>query len=338
MTFRVPAGNGTRAPRRRWVVTTTAAAGVAGLAAASLASRPDRPVAPGLTTPGPVTTVLLPLAELVAMLAALLTVGALLVVLLTRRPDGRLDQAAPRYLAVASRAAAVWAVAALLGTLLRASDIAGRPVLDVLTGGRLLEYLWLLPPTRTALAAALCALVVAVAARRVAGPDGVVLLLAVTGSGLALPVFTGHAATAGNHTLAVGALLVHVAGVAAWVGGLAGLALLLTGDARRLGVALPRFTTVATVAFVAVGLSGTLSAVTRLSALDDLWRTPYGWLVLAKVVALVVLGVLGWRFRRAVVGSAHRVRAQFTRLAGGELVLMAVTVGLAVALSRTPTP
>ena len=77
-------------------------------------------------------------------------------------------------------------------------------------------------------------------------------------------------------------------------------------------------------------LSGLVNAWVRLGAVDQLWSSRYGLLVLGKVTALVALGVFGWWHRR-------RSRS-FLRLAAGEVVVMAATVGLAVALSRTPTP
>jgi cytochrome c oxidase assembly factor CtaG len=62
--------------------------------------------------------------------------------------------------------------------------------------------------------------------------------------------------------------------------------------------------------------------------------TTYGLLVLGKVVALVALGVFGVAQRRRIVSAG----SSFLRLATTELFVMAAAVGLAVALSRTPTP
>lgn len=106
----------------------------------------------------------------------------------------------------------------------------------------------------------------------------------------------------------------------------------------------------------------TLNAGVRLGEPSALLSSSYGALVLVKVAALVMLSALGWQHRRRSVaalsrgsdsghrdgqdgqdgqdasGAARPVRVAFVRLAVLELTLMAVTMAVAVALSRTPTP
>jgi putative copper resistance protein D len=83
-----------------------------------------------------------------------------------------------------------------------------------------------------------------------------------------------------------------------------------------------------------VAVSGVANARVRLVGWGDLFSTPYGRLIMAKIVALVVLGFFGWRQRRRILATGGRFLAFVT----GELLVMAATIGLAVALSRTPTP
>jgi putative copper resistance protein D len=65
--------------------------------------------------------------------------------------------------------------------------------------------------------------------------------------------------------------------------------------------------------------------------------TAYGRIVLGKLVALLVLGALGRAHRTQTLESLVRGhRGAFVRLATAEVVIMAATIGLAVALSRTP--
>ena len=58
--------------------------------------------------------------------------------------------------------------------------------------------------------------------------------------------------------------------------------------------------------------------------------TRYGALVIAKAAALVLLGVLGLLTRRRMAAG----RVPVLRWAGVEVTLMAVTLGLAAALSQ----
>jgi hypothetical protein len=100
----------------------------------------------------------------------------------------------------------------------------------------------------------------------------------------------------------------------------------------------PAFSTVALACFALVGASGLGNAWTRLGSSTSVWSTGYGALVLAKVCALGVLGVLGWTHRRRTLPHLLAGRPHsFLRLATGEIAVVAATVGLAVALARTPT-
>ncbi|UOT08544.1 cytochrome c oxidase assembly protein (plasmid) [Rhodococcus opacus] len=73
----------------------------------------------------------------------------------------------------------------------------------------------------------------------------------------------------------------------------------------------------------------------------ELLSSTYGMLVLAKVAALVVVGVLGWRQRVVAVtalAADPQDRSMFTRLAVVETAILMITIGIAVALGRTPPP
>ena len=86
--------------------------------------------------------------------------------------------------------------------------------------------------------------------------------------------------------------------------------------------------------------SGVVNALVRIR-LPDLVRTEYGWLVIGKLVALCLLGVLGWRQRRTGIAALRAdpgARAPLIRLALVEAVLFGATFGIAVGLGRTPPP
>jgi putative copper resistance protein D len=87
---------------------------------------------------------------------------------------------------------------------------------------------------------------------------------------------------------------------------------------------------------VAAAASGLLSAWVRLSGAGDLLTTSYGRLVLLKAVLLGAIAAIGFWHRRATVPrlQSDPTRLLFVRIAAVEVLVMAATVGVAVALSR----
>ncbi len=101
-----------------------------------------------------------------------------------------------------------------------------------------------------------------------------------------------------------------------------------------------RFSAVALMAFVVIAISGVVNAAVRVP-LTAVWSSTYGVLILAKVAALVLTGLAGWRQRKIAIAELTKDPSDgrtFIRLAVVESVVLAVTVGIAVALGRTPPP
>ena len=295
------------------------------------------PSVAGLPDAGPVTGWALPGVRLLSDLAALTTVGALLLasVLLPSGPAG-LPAVAVVAVRSAAWSAALWSVAAVLLWVLTTAETVGvrlssLPLRDLADQAAL-------GPGRALLAVAVLAGVVAGGCGRVHAASGSRRLLLLAGLGLLPTTLTGHAAGAADHELAVSALVVHVVAATVWAGGLLAIVLFLRRPAD-LAPAVRRFSAVALACFVLVALSGLLSTYGRLGLSVAAWTSGYGALVLAKTAALVVLGAMGWQHRRRLVPAlaAGRPRA-FLSFAGAELSVMSGAFALAVALSRTPTP
>ena len=229
--------------------------------------------------------------------------------------------------------AGAWLVLVLLGVGFRAAEAYGRPV-GALGATELRTFAFTLTAGRGLLLTAGCAATVLVcAAVRTRDPDRVpqrvVLVAALLGS--LAPAVTGHAGTSADHQLAVVTVALHVAAAALWVGGL-GAVVVVAGPRRRLlDAVLPRFSTLAGGCIACVVVSGVLNAVLRVSSVGALVTTGYGWLVLAKSVCVVALGGLGWLARRRLAAR----RLPVLRWAGIEVAVMAVTIGLAAALTQT---
>ncbi|MGW5263703.1 cytochrome c oxidase assembly protein [Microbispora sp. NPDC004025] len=327
-------------PRRRGVVVPAVAATAFAVLALALwfgGGRPQ-PAIKGLPSPGALTTWGLPVVRLVHDVCAVATVGVLLAAVVLAPASGR------AVVRTAGAWALGWAASAAVTEVLTLSDFLGLPPGDALRSGALSAFLFHVPQGQAFLTVTVAALAVAAGSLLPHGPRhwSTLLrpvLLAVAVLAVLPPAYVGHSASAADHNLAVLSLMAHVGAVALWIGGLYALVAHLRA-APGLTVAVRRFSTLALGCFAAVGASGALNAWVRLGSLPLLWQSRYGLLVLAKVAALGVLGWFGWRHRRATIGAMETggVRAPFLRLACGEIAVMAGTLGLAVALGRTPPP
>lgn len=336
----VPAAEGPR-PTGGLLVAT---AGLAGLVAASLAalSATRALVLLGLPDPGALTTYGLPFVTAVGEVAAVLAIGFLLFAafLVPPQRSGVLDVDGYRAIRTASTAAAVWCVSALLLVPLSLSDTSGQPLSAALTPTVIISSIGQVDVAKSWAWTAALAFLLVVGTRVVLrwGWTPPLLMLALA---TLLPLgLSGHSSAGGSHDIATNSLVLHIAAASIWAGGLAAL----LAHARRRGahtdVATRRFSAIALVAFIVMGVTGVMNAAVRLP-LSDLFSTTYGRLVLAKVTALVVLGGFGWAHRRrsvAALAANPEARGPLVRLAGVEVLVLMATVGLAVGLSRTPPP
>ena len=301
-----------------------------------------RPVVdvPGIPSAGALTDWLTPLARVMFQLLATCCIG-LLVASAALIPSSRdvLSVAAARAARLASWCALAWAVAALFVLVLTLSETLALSLSETLNVDVLTTYVTEVPQGASWLTSAALAVFTALAAREADRPIGAWTALGLAVLTLLPPAITGHSAASGDHDLATSSLVVHIVGVALWVGGLAALWWYARTDGRYLSMAASRFSSMAVWAFVAVGVSGVINAALRVPEVSDLWSTGYGRLIVVKVLAFVCLGFAGWWHRRTslaqLVGGDSR---GFTRLALGEVTLMVATIGVAVALSQTAPP
>ena len=298
------------------------------------------PAPAGIPDAGLATEWALPLTRLTADLAAAGTVGLLLLAAaFVPSTKDVLSRGARRAARTATWAAAVWAAAAAAVAVMTLSDVLALPVPQVLRPSVLLTYLPDLPSASAWAVSAALAAVTALAAFSSRRPPAAWVALLVALAAVVPPALTGHAASAGDHDLAVSSLVVHVVAVVVWVGGLLGLVWYARTDGRFLGTAARRYSPVALAAFLAVGASGVANALVRLPQASDLWSTGYGRLVMVKLMLFVVLGGIGWWHRTRTLPQLDRGEpGAFRTFAGFEALVMVSVVGVAVALSRTPTP
>ena len=272
-----------------------------------------------------------------ALTIGLLVVGALFA---PGRKTPAVTLQAARY-AVAS--GVVWVVATLLGVVLGFADAAGTPVGHPEFWSQLTEFVWTLETLRVAIISALVAAVATTVAAMSLTRKGIATAAFLAVAALLPLALAGHASGNADHETAVNTIAAHLVGASLWIGGLLALVVLRPALGRHLPTVVARYSGMALWCFVAVAVSGVVSAVIRLGGVGELGNlaTAYGALILVKTACLVVLGLLGWQQRRRVVGRMAAEgpgRGLFLRFAVTELVVMGVAVGFATALSRTPTP
>ncbi|MCV7267003.1 cytochrome c oxidase assembly protein [Mycolicibacterium doricum] len=311
----------------------------AGIGALSFA---DALTATGLPDPGPVTTYGLPFMRAAGEVAAVTAVGAFLFAafLVPPQANGVLDVAGYRALRLGTAASAVWTVCAVLLVPLTVSDVSGQPVRDHLDPVEIWSVAGLVDVAGAWRWTALLAAVVTLASLPVLRWAWTPPLFAASLVTLMPLGLTGHSSSGGQHDLATNSLLIHLVAGALWAGGLIVLLVHALRAGEHADVAARRFSAVALWCFVAMALSGIVNALVRMSP-SDLFRTEYGGLVLAKVAALVALGLLGYLQRRKGVAALQAdpgARGPLLRLALVEAVLFGVTFGIAVGLGRTPPP
>ncbi|MGW0174683.1 cytochrome c oxidase assembly protein [Rhodococcus sp. NPDC003322] len=317
---------------------------IAGLVAAIVVglSASEALVRLGIPDPGPLTTYGLPAVKAVGEVAAVIAIGSLLLAsfLVPPQKSGVLDVDGYRAVRTASNAAIVWAACALVLVPLTVSDTAGQPFGEALKP----ENLWKAIPQIELAGAwrttAILAIVLAICSRMLLRWNWTPVVLALGVVTLIPLALTGHSSAGGSHDMATNSLLWHLIAASLWAGGLFALLVHARRGGAHTDLAARRFSTVATVAFVIMAVSGVINGLVRLPV-SELFTSTYGWLLVAKTVALVILGVFGFAQRRRslpALAADPTSRGALIRFAGGEAIVFAATIGLAVGLGRTPPP
>ena len=148
---------------------------------------------------------------------------------------------------------------------------------------------------------------------------------------------TGHSATGGAHDFGTNSLIWHLVAMLLWVGGLMALVAHALRRGPGLTAATQRYSRIALFSILAMAISGVVNALVRVR-LEDLTQYSYGWVLIIKTVGIVVLGMIGYLHRERTIPQLHTQPHAFTRLAAGEVLIMAAISGLAVTLGRTPPP
>ncbi|MBS1897430.1 MAG: bifunctional copper resistance protein CopD/cytochrome c oxidase assembly protein [Actinobacteria bacterium] len=321
-----------------------------------------------LLDPGPVVRWGLPVVKALSNLGAAAMLGSLVLALFALPSGARSFEIA---LDTASIGAAVYTVASAVAGLFTFLQTLGVKLsAGPEFGAQLGRFLLELPLGQAWLMTVLAGAVITIAAFAFRGWTAT-LLTAILAAASFIPLATqGHAGDLSGHDAAVNSLLLHTVGAAVWIGGLV-LLIVLRGSRSELSdpaVAAPaadapaaptpkpgkksraprggltfaavvrRYSSLALVAYIVVAVSGVARSIV---AVGD-WAgmlTPYGGLIVAKAVVLILLGALGARYRTRLIPKLEtKGSGPFWTLVLLELALMGIASGLAAALSRTPPP
>jgi cytochrome c oxidase assembly factor CtaG/putative copper export protein len=295
----------------------------------------------GVGDPGTLTRYGLPTVQTIGEIGAVIAVGGALFAAFFVPPqsDGVLDVGGYRAIKFASVGALVWAVAALLMIPLTISDASGYPLSETLSPDRLITAFDQVADARSWLWTAIFALICAIVARIALRWSWTLIVLPLSILTLMPIALAGHSSTGGSHDVATNSLILHIVGACLWMGGLFAVLIYARGAGRYTQLAITRYSRVAFWTFLVVGVSGVINALIRVK-IDQLFTETYGQLVLAKIVALVVLGGFGAWHRKVTIPAIANGdnRRPLIRFATVELLVFAVTFGIAVGLSRTPPP
>ncbi|WP_040522115.1 cytochrome c oxidase assembly protein [Gordonia araii] len=320
-------------------------AAVAGIVAvvAFLPSAPTARALLGLRDPGDVTTFGVPAITAIGYVAVALAVGSAMFAAFFVPPqkDRVLDIGGYRALRWAGKLFGVWVVCSIAMIALSVSNLVGKSVWELVSSGDFFTAYSTVADARTWTVTAAFALI-AMGFAKFGMHWGYVFGALGFGVLSLMPLaLTGHSAAGGNHDVAANSLILHIVAAVAWLGGLFAVVTYALAGGRWRELAVRRFSRTAFWLILVVGVSGVINAAVRVG-LADLFTSTYGLIVVAKVVALVVLGGLGALHRRRTIASlddeSDPPRSLFVRFGLVELLVFAITYGIAVALSQTPPP
>lgn len=165
-----------------------------------------------------------------------------------------------------------------------------------------------------------------------------------------------HAGSVQGSFWAVASDFVHLLAAVVWVGMLLQLAMLfvwsrrgLAGDvrARALSTYLERFSAIAAASLILLLATGVANAAVELSRPEDLVKTSYGWVLAAKLAAIVPLLLVtslnalvlrpALLARVAEEGGGERIRRLFTRLIALEVCIAVGVLLITAVLIQFPT-
>jgi len=300
---------------------------------------------PGVTEVSEVVSVAIPVVRVLLDIAAVTTIGLALLSVLVGYDRPKLTEPVLKLTRPAAVASAlVWSVTAFVALVLQTAEF--KPGNATIGASDVWDYIVQVGAGKELLVVGVLALLIARLGVLTVRHGEKVPAEVRVGLGLfallPLPV-TGHASNWNYHDYTMISMELHVMSAVAWTGGLGAMAVLLVGNRTLLAHALPRFSKLATLCLIISAATGLFNGIVEINLNPnmDLWTglftTPYGQLVLLKIVCTAVIALLGaqvrWRLLPKIIRHQRTALATWATV---ELAVMGLTFGFAVVLTRAP--
>jgi putative copper resistance protein D len=278
---------------------------------------------------------LLTFSKYLTFLSSFAFVGLLLAMsVLTLNVEGSLSANSLALRRKASLLGLIWFLSSLIFFVATLAEILGAGFTDALDTQTMRSFVSQIFLGRYLLAQTLVAFLVGYVILRVKRVIPTLILLLISLIAIATPALESHSASGGSHALATGSMLLHVAGLTLWAGGLFALIFISAEDRK---IAVPRFSVMALWAAIVVVLSGLINAWARLN-FREAWDTTYARVVVLKTILTGVLLFIGYLHRKNLSLREKIDWRGLTRLISAEIALMAGVTAIGIWLSLNASP
>lgn len=221
-----------------------------------------------------------------------------------------------------------WLVSSVFFLVAEVAFVLNIQILDVVNGNILRSFI-----TQTILGKLfgiqiIAALICALAAVRIKKTGGAVFLIFIAWIGGLATYLESHGSNSGNHMLAIGLVIVHVAALSLWFGGVVVL-FILPKNEREFGR--KRFAPLALWCVCAIGLTGIVNAFVRVGSVANI-TSDYGVLVVFKIVLFVFVLAI------AAYGRKKLGESSFAKQLIQELILLTTVLILGIFLGQGNPP
>lgn len=221
-----------------------------------------------------------------------------------------------------------WLVSSVFFLVAEVAFVLNIQILDVVNGNILRSFI-----TQTILGKLfgiqiIAALICASAAVRIKKTGGAVFLIFIAWIGGLATYLESHGSNSGNHMLAIGLVIVHVAALSLWFGGVVVL-FILPKNEREFGR--KRFAPLALWCVCAIGLTGIVNAFVRVGSVANI-TSDYGVLVVFKIVLFVFVLAI------AAYGRKKLGESSFAKQLIQELILLTTVLILGIFLGQGNPP
>jgi cytochrome c oxidase assembly factor CtaG/putative copper export protein len=267
--------------------------------------------------------------------ASFAVVGTLLAMaFLLLDTEGKLSTSAQKLRSLLLFSALLWFIGSVGTIFFTLANILGQSVTAAFDPTVIRSFLTQVTLGQYFLFQTLISVIALLSAKKIQRINTTILLLVLSIVGIITPVFQSHAASSGSHSLAIGSLVIHVVGLALWVGGIFALIFI---DSKDRVIAVPRFSVLALWSAIAVVISGSANAWVRLD-FKSAWQSTYALVVIAKIVLTIALLAMGYLHRRNLSKKTAINWVSMARLIMVEAFIMVSALVLGAWLSSNQAP